>query len=162
MDWRDAFLRQARSENQIRHRLNAPHVEYSHQLHYLQMVTEKLAKGLLCEPGSRVAPPASHMGFVKFLRVAKQSAAIRDRLGYSSWPPFRAFVDSIMPLARSVEQLAPSSAGMNAPNPEYPWQEPHSGEVIAPADFAFVTFDAADPRMVKLNRLVDRLLKAGF
>jgi hypothetical protein len=51
-----------------------------------------------------------------------------------------------------------SAAGFERPNPEYPWRDPASGVVRVPADFAFPAFDPRDPRMVKLDRLIDDLL----
>lgn len=62
MTWREAFLNQARSDAEIRRLLNRERTEYSHQLHYLQMVTEKLAKGLAAAITQRNArrPHAPH------------------------------------------------------------------------------------------------------
>jgi hypothetical protein len=47
MSWRAAFPIQARSDDNVRKLLNQSKIEYSHQLHYLQMGTEKLVKKLL-------------------------------------------------------------------------------------------------------------------
>jgi len=66
MTWRDAFLAQARSDAEIRRLLNRQRTAYSHQLHYLQMLTEKLAKGLMA-PVDGAPPAPTHSAFVRCL-----------------------------------------------------------------------------------------------
>src|SRR5690349_17478881 len=117
MSWRDAFLRQARSENAVRLRLNDPEVEYSHRLHYTQMVAEKLAKGLQVRPDETDPPPTTHRALVRLLQVLKGRAEARRQLGYGDAAVFKAFIDSILPLAAEIEGLAPAVAGITHPNP---------------------------------------------
>ena len=62
-----------------------------------------------------------------------------------------------MPLAWQVERLAPALATAE-PNPEYPWQDSVSGDVIVPAAFDFDAFSPNRPRMAKLIELLDSLL----
>src|SRR5579863_5087681 len=140
MNWRDAFLRQARSENEIRRRLNERNVEYSHRLHYLQMVTEKLAKAGLARPGDVNPPKTSHNAFVRYLRTLKGQSTIRLQLGYTNRIAFGNFIDSILPQALKIEHLAPSAAGMSQPNSEYPWRDARTGDILAPVDFDFPEF----------------------
>ena len=158
MSWRAAFLRQATSENAIRRQLNTAQAEYSHQLHYLQMVTEKLAKGLLASPEDTNPPAPVHGALVRLLQSLKGQPHLRKQLGYNDPAIFRRFINSLLDLAASVEQLAPSAAGFDRANPEYPWRDKISSQVLAPIDFRFDAFDARNPQMIKLEALVGQLL----
>lgn len=158
MNWREAFLAQARSDAKIRDLLNRKRCEYSHQLHYLQMVTEKLAKGLMATPNN--APPAkTHAAFVRYLQHLKGRPELRRQLGYQDRLVFRSFIDSLLPLAREIERLAPKFTGTTQPNPEYPWQPTPEHEVEVPADFSFPAFDSRSPQMMKLVLLIKNLLR---
>jgi hypothetical protein len=158
MNWRDAFLRQARSENSVRNRLNDPTIEYSHRLHYLQMVTEKLAKGYQAPPADYDHSPKIHTGFVRFLQTLKGNTSIRDGLRYDPGPVFNRFLDSLLDLAKRIEQLAPSAAGLSRPNPEYPWRDAGTSEIRVPADYDFPDFSPRDLSMIRLERLIKQLL----
>lgn len=158
MTWREAFLRQAASDHAIRKRLNSADVEYCHRLHYLQMETEKLAKAFLSRPDDDEPPAASHAVFVKFLRVIRGRNDIRRLLGFSDPAMFRRFIDSLLPLAHQIQELAPSAAGVTRPNPEYPWRPTPTSAVVAPAEFEFPLFDPRSPKIAKLDRLLDRLI----
>lgn len=158
MSWRVAFLEQARSDNEVRRILNRERVAHSHQLHYLQMVCEKLAKAYLSSPTSSHAPAHSHVAFVRLLQVIKGQPEIRSRLGYTDRAVFAAFIDSLLPDARRIEMLAPSVAGNNQPNPEYPWKDPVTNNVCTPATFEFADLDPTKPQIVKLEKLVSSLL----
>jgi hypothetical protein len=158
MNWREAFFRQASSDHLIRQRLNTPAVEYCHRLHYLQMMTEKLAKAFLTGPDDQEPPQFSHVMFVRLLRVIRGRPDMRRVLGYSDSAAFRQFIDSLLPLADQIQRLAPSVAGTTQPNPEYPWKPAADQDVIAPADYAFPLFDPRAPRMIKLETLLDRLV----
>ncbi len=50
MDWRTANLTQARSDFEMLQTLSRQQAPPCHQLHYLQMSTEKLAKGFSTPP----------------------------------------------------------------------------------------------------------------
>jgi hypothetical protein len=159
MSWRSAFLLQAQSDNRVRRAINSGHIEYAHQLHYLQMATEKLAKGF-ATPEAEVYPPAKvHHAFVRFLHALKRRQDIQHQLGYPKSDSFTWFVKSVLPLAEKVEHLAPNFAGTTQPNPEYPWQATPAHRVIAPAEFEFPEFDARSPEMARLVWLVDQLLR---
>ena len=160
MSWRSAFLRQARREQEVRRRLNDPAVEYCHRLHYLQMVSEKLAKGFLTREGAAEPPAPTHLAFVRLLQVLKSRRDIRERLGYDAHT-FKVYIDSLLQLANRVEQLAPSAAGFTQPNPEYPWRDVATGQVLAPVDFAFPLFDPRDPKMIKLEKLIEWLVEVA-
>ena len=83
MTWREAFLRQAESDYRIFRDLNHSQasVPVCHQLHYLQMATEKLAKALTC-PDAGYPPKATHVAFARFLRIMKGRPELRRELGY--------------------------------------------------------------------------------
>ena len=162
MTWRQAFLAQAHSDDAVRRRLNRdPEVAECHQLHYLQVATEKLAKAYSCPP-SGGPPSQTHKGFVRLLQMLKDRPDLRRRLGYGTdTASFRRLIDSLLPLADEIERLAPSLAGLSQPNPEYPWFDSGAEELVAPADFAFTAFDAANPKMVKLQGLIKALLSVN-
>jgi hypothetical protein len=160
MDWHEAYLRQARSEYAILGLLNAQKVQYCHRLHYLQMVTEKLAKGIVTPAGSRVPAPMTHAMFVRMMQVIKGRPNIRRQLGYSRAQFFSKYIDSLLDMATRIESLAPDRAGVNQPNPEYPWwKDKTAGEVCAPADYGFPEFHPGDPRMIKIQTFVSDLLR---
>jgi hypothetical protein len=100
MDWRQAFIEQARSDNDIRKLLNREGVEYAHQLHYIQMTTEKLARGYLADP--RNPPDRTHVGFVRYLKVLKGRPEICRKLGFKDPRAFTSYVNSLLPLAWDV------------------------------------------------------------
>ncbi len=159
MNWREAFIRQSRSDNAVRRRLNQPGVEYSHRLHYLQMVTEKLSKAMQLDPNDFNPPARTHRGLVRLLQVLKGRPEFRERFGYSDTFSFRAFIDSLLDFAGQIERLAPDLAGLTQPNTEYPWRNPATGDIHVPAEFGFEIFNPRDPRMLKIERLIDALLR---
>jgi hypothetical protein len=162
MSWQSAFLAQARSDNEVRKLLNRYQVPYSHQLHYLQMVAEKLSKSLMIPPGATTSPRFSHAAFVSCLRALKGRPEVRRKLGYSHVSIFSAFVDSVLPFAEQVEKLAPTFAGETKPNPEYPWQPPNTHEVIVPADFDFPELGPANLKIILLIDLINKLLDVAI
>src|ERR1035437_10381682 len=120
MDWHEAYLTQARSEYAVSRKLGED-VEYCHHLHYLQMVSEKLSKGILTLSGSKTPAPMSHIMFVRMLQTIKGRYDIRRQLGYESANVFNSYIDSLLGLAGKIERLSPDQAGLTQPNPEYPW-----------------------------------------
>ena len=161
MTWREAFLRQARHERTVWRRLNVEKFDIGHQLHFLQMVTEKLAKGFLTAPSSSGPPKFSHKSFVRFLQTLKSMSYLREMLGYTNAESFNAFIDSLLPLAEKIENLAPALAGSTKPNPEYPWKDATTGQIFVPAEFDFPEFDPNKPQLIKLEHLIGSLLKCA-
>ncbi len=159
MNWRKAFFRQASSDHAVRRFLNTPKVEYCHRLHYLQMMTEKLAKAFLTKPTEKNQPALTHAGFVQFLRVLRGRRDLRQNLGYQDAASFNQFIDSLLPLAEQVQRLAPSFAGTSQPNPEYPWFDRVAGEVIAPAEYDFHAMNPRSAKMIKLESLLNQLIR---
>jgi hypothetical protein len=151
MDWRTAYLRQAQADYAMLLKLlGDADVPLCQQLHYLQMTTEKLAKGLLTPPGGE-RYPNTHNGFAKFVSVAKCLREIRRACGFRQAGQFIAYVDSLRPLAQAVEDLSPE--GGDHPNPEYPWEV--NGVVVCPTEYAFPALDLGSPKMIKLLRFID-------
>jgi hypothetical protein len=159
MSWRSAFLAQARSDNAVRKLLNRERVEYAHQLHYLQMVAEKLAKGFMTPESAADPPDFSHGAIVRFLQILKGRPEMRRQLGYADRATFRSFINSLLPFVESVERLAPSHAGKTQPNPEYPWQPTPADEVVVPCEFDFPAFNPTDPKIIKFTELLESLLR---
>jgi hypothetical protein len=159
LSWRSAFFAQAASDNAVRVQLNASSVAYSHRLHYLQMVTEKLSRGYAISPRASAPPARTHKAFVRFLQSLKSVEHVQRSLGFDDVARFRMYIDSLLDLADRIERLAPNFAGYVAPNPEYPWWNPSTGEVFAPCESPFELFDPTSPKMVKLERIIDALLR---
>lgn len=158
MGWHEAYLVQARSEHAMLRRLELPPVEYCHRLHYLQMVSEKLAKAMLTPPASTSPAPTSHAAFVRMLRTLKTRPDIRRRLGYRDTTSFGRYINSLLELAERIEGLAPDQGGLTKPNPEYPWEDLGTGQIRAPAEYRFPEFNPRDPKMIKIDRLIADLL----
>ena len=109
-----------------------------HQLHYLQMVTEKLGKAYFWRTGS--PPKKSHISFVRFLQTLDDRPHLEvDRiaklLGFFKASAFKSWINTVAPLAHALEHLAPALAGDSGPNPEYPW--PRMAPLHTPASFEF-------------------------
>jgi hypothetical protein len=109
-----------------------------HQLHYLQMVTEKLGKAYFWRTG--YPPRKSHASFVRFLqalddRPSPHCSRIANLLGFARARDFENWIPTITPLAYGLERLAPGLAGDNGPNAEYPW--PWAAPDFGPASYDF-------------------------
>ncbi len=109
-----------------------------HQLHYLQMVTEKLGKAYFWRLGR--PPRTTHASFVRFLQALDDRRApdvdnIAGLLGVGRSQDLENWIRTITPLAYDLERLAPDLAGADNPNPEYPW--PHAAPVHAPVSHPF-------------------------
>jgi hypothetical protein len=108
------------------------------QLHYLQMVTEKLGKAYFWRSGR--PPRKSHASFVRFLQALDDRrdpdrSRIAELLGFKRAQDFENWIPTITPLAYDLERLAPALAGDNGPNPEYPW--PRVAPQHAPVSYEF-------------------------
>jgi hypothetical protein len=150
-----AFLRQARSDWQIfcdlRARANRP---ACHDLHFLQMATEKLAKAFLW--GSHT--PTGHAALVRFLRAVANKRRVSEALQMEPPALLQRRVHGVLPVAYQLERLAPDLAA-NGPNPEYPW--PRELPTIAPADYDFDAWTALKSAKGRnLINLIDELLES--
>lgn len=147
------FLTQARSD--FRALVLLTRADQCHQIHYLQMVTEKLAKAYFWRVGHPLKK--RHDYFVKFLRSAGARGDVGKAIGIKLSAHWEAYVDGVLPVAQTVEQMAPAEAD-EGPNAEYPW--PHDAPTHAPATFAFPLWDEIrTPRGQKFLDLLGRLLE---
>lgn len=131
-----------------------------HWLHYLQMATEKLAKGYASsELGG--PPPHTHSGFTRFIQRGAPSdgrlLAVWGRESRSR-KVFRSQVRRLVPVARLIERLAPALA-LSGPNPEYPWED-HRG-VQVPVEYPFPELsEKSAPQIENLFRFLDTCFRA--
>lgn len=135
--YQEVWWRQVQSDHAVLLRLRRQPAEPCHQLHYLQMVTEKLGKAYFWRSGK--PPGKSHKSFVRFLqalddRPEPDRTRIARLLGFQRAASLESWIVSIAPLAFELQGLAPSLAG-DGPNPEYPW--PTASPRFAPATFPF-------------------------
>ena len=136
-----------------------------HELHYLQMCTEKLAKAYYA------APPRGHDAFRRFLKGLPLNARAVAPLGFVDLAGLTRWERSVNSIVGAIEDLAPQIADRKGlPNPEYPW--PRGAETHAPADYPFqaevyTLLDAQarssePPFLAVLGRMVDTLQSAGW
>ena len=130
------WFEQIRSDHSVLVILRKQGAAPCHQLHYLQMVTEKLGKAYFWRTGS--PPPKSHISFVRFLQTLDDRSRtdvdrIAKLLGFAKASALEAWIRTVAPLAHAIEHLAPALAGDSGPNPEYPW--PRIAPIHAPASF---------------------------
>ena len=155
LTWRSAFLRQAQSDHAVFRLLNRERQPFCQQLHYLQMATEKLAKGFLCPVDGSVRPQPVHRAFTRFMRATKSWPEFRRACGMNA-RQFAAYIRSLWGLASRIESLAPVG-GMDRPNPEYPWQQ--GGRVVSPLEHEFPGLDFQDHKMRKLLDFIGRCIE---
>ena len=151
MDWRAALLKQARSDFEMLNFLRLHKQPLCHHLHFLQMATEKLGKGFATAPGGS-QPPKVHRAFVGFLRLVRGSPQLR-RACNCGVGQLDAYIAALLPLARIIEDLAPSNAS-DGPNPEYPWQE--QSNITAPVDYAFTQLEFDTRGMINMLKFLER------
>jgi hypothetical protein len=123
-DYQRVWWEQTRSDHEILLLLRRISAAPCHQLHYLQMVTEKLGKAYFWRTGR--PPRKSHVSFVRFLQALDNRpdpdlTRIAVLLGFGRAQDFENWIPTITSLAWELERLAPALAGDNGPNPEYPW-----------------------------------------
>lgn len=123
------------------------------------MVTEKLAKSYIAPRRSADNPQISHSVLIKFLRLLRAMPQMQARLGYINADHYRSYIDSLLPIADQIQQLAPSAAGITQPNPEYPWRQLTDGDIIVPCEYAFELFAPESPQMAKFEKLIMNLLR---
>ncbi len=155
---RQAFLKQARSDFILCQELRNTRNPTCHWVHYLQLATEKLARAYEMDITSNRRPAKTHAAFASFVRTSLQSSAWQKSLGYGNRTArYKALLKRLRPLAELTEKIAPSFAGFDRPNPEYPWQDSGS-RVIAPVEHHFSDFTTAGPLVPELFHLVKCIL----
>lgn len=131
--------------------LNRQRAPRCHQLHFLQMATEKLAKAFLSGSGTPGRRPANvHTAFTGSVRMAKQRADIRKICGFPEdrRASYNSYIDMLIPTAREIERLAPGVGGADSPNTEYPWL--HAGQVTSPLFYGFFSVGCGSSGFPKL------------
>ena len=158
MTWRDAYLQQAWSDFQVYKHLNANGYALCHQLHYLQMATEKLAKGFQCPIGGVPYPP-THFAFVKFLQNIKQRPVLYcNRLQFKSKNQFSSRIQSLLPMADLIEKLVPTGGNYYKMNPEYPWTDT-ANNIYCPASYSFPEFRIRGRELLMIQSLIINLFR---
>jgi hypothetical protein len=158
---------QSRSDHKVLLLLRRNDADPCHQLHYLQMVTEKLAKAYLWRSGT--PPPKKHPGFAQFMKSLgdihpSNRARLATVLGFKNFKSLRTWIRSVMPMVYALERLAPALA-QDGPNPEDPW--PHHAPTEYPARHQFALWveltDTSHGRqlMQVIQTLVDRFPAYG-
>jgi hypothetical protein len=135
MDWRTAYLEQAAADYETFRELVKIGSPFCHQLHYLQMTTEKLAKGFLTSPGGPRYPKV-HKAFVRFVIIAQSRFEFRRASRFKDTSQFRAYEEH--------------------PNPEYPWEI--RGVIQAPLIYPFPDLNLKNPQMMKLLQFIEDCL----
>lgn len=151
--WKSAFFAQARADFDLLNKLNSSaDVPLCHRLHYLQMTTEKLAKGFLTN--GKDQPRTVHSTFVAFLKVADRTPGLKEYCNISRRAQFRSYVHGLMDIGARVENLAPEGLSQR-PNPEYPWLKQSRRKagksvetICVPAEYDFPQLER--PLIVKL------------
>jgi hypothetical protein len=131
-------MAQSRSDWQVYDRLAAdPSIPPCHQLHYLQMACEKIAKAYRCRDRSVKLEELlkRHVGFSKFLGSFLASPSVKEAYRGRA-AQLREVAGFARALAREIEKLAPSvDRGASPENAEYPWES--GEEVIAPCQYGY-------------------------
>ena len=156
MNWKEAFLKQAKDDFEVFYEFYKLEKPACRQLHYLQMATEKLAKAY--RSSIYAAPPkTSHKAFSQFLQSIKALPDFQRKLGYQNKnSTYYAYIDSLLPIAQHIEDLAPEGKKLNKPNPEYPWRQ---GKLIkAPIEYNFPEVYEQQIQFNKLIELINKLL----
>ena len=151
-----AYLRQARSDLACYFLLNDSGFEECHQLHFLQMATEKFARSRLAD-ATDGEPPRSHIAFLNWLKLARTNdKALMDRLGLKSREAERSFIDGLKVVGHAIESLAPNVADvrLGGANPEYPWPDAN-GRAVSPLDHQFSQNGLGRPALIRIVRFVD-------
>jgi hypothetical protein len=136
--WAVAFAAQSRSDWQVYGRLAAdPQIPACHELHYLQMACEKIAKAYRCRDMTANLEELlkRHVGFAKFIGSFLASPSIKEAYRGRD-AQLREVAKFARALAREIEKLAPAVDRAGSPeNAEYPWE---TGEdVISPCQYSY-------------------------
>ena len=144
--WASAFAEQSRSDWQVYNLLAAePNVPTCHELHYLQMACEKIAKAYRCRDTATNLEELlkRHVGFAKFIGSFLASPSIREAYSGRN-AQLQQIARIARTLAREIEKLAPAVDRTGSPaNTEYPWAS--EDEVVVPCRYGY-------PRLSLLTR----------
>jgi hypothetical protein len=161
MSWRECFRRQAKSDYELFKELNKTGKPVCHQMHYLQMATEKIAKAFLSS-NNNIRPKFSHSALTRFMKISKGRPDIRRKLSFGNdMNAFVSYIDSIIPFAEHIENLAPAGGNGERINPEYPWQDPN-GDVVSPLDNNFAHIHGDRTNMSKFMGYMENLIRVSI
>jgi len=135
--YQEVWWRQAQSDHAALVLLRGHGADPCHQLHYLQMTTEKVGKAYVWKSGAE--PPRSHAGFVQFMRSLGGTQQPRRRqtatsLDFKIFSDLQSWTRAALPMVYALERLAPALA-QDGPNPEYTW--PPAKPAHSPAGYLF-------------------------
>lgn len=150
-DWAAAYALQALSDLKAREALIAAGVDRCHNLHFLQMATEKVCKAHLCEVNGESTVRKIH-GYVQSVLplLARQFGGLTVTGGLKAWQ-----LSAIKTIGREIELLAPACDDMDTrrDNTEYPWLGADS-EIYVPCRFEFPGIDEGDRVIVTVFALL--------
>lgn len=136
--WAAAFAAQSRSDWQVFGRLAAdPQIPVCHELHYLQMACEKIAKAYRCRDTATNLEDLlkRHVGFAKFIGSFLVSPSLKEAYRGRD-AQLRQVAKLARALAREIEKLAPAVDRTGTPeNAEYPWEA--GDEIISPCHYSY-------------------------
>lgn len=159
LDWRTAYFRQAQSDYEVYNHLRTQaDIPFCHRLHYLQMATEKMAKGFLT-PRNGPEYRHSHDALAYFVESASHPAQIsrhpqiaKGTTDKNKKEAYKQYRKGLSGLALKLENLSPE--GGHHPNPEYPWMD-NAGQIQSPLSHPFPEFDPrTNPKMERLLTFV--------
>ncbi len=135
MDWQTAYFQQAESDHAMLIKLlQDTTIPLCHSLHYLQMTTEKLAKGFRTPPGGG-PHEKTHNAFLRYVvSGAESNLRLKAACGFTDTSQYKEYLRSLRGLAQSIEDLSPE--GEDHPNPEYPWEA--NGTILVPLTYPFL------------------------
>lgn len=159
--WASAFAEQSRSDWQVYISLAAePRIPTCHELHYLQMACEKIAKAYRCRDTAANLEELlkRHVGFAKFIGSFLASPSIKE--AYSGRDAqLRQIARIARVLAREIEKLAPAVDRAGSPeNAEYPWES--GDDVVVPCRYGYPRLSLlTSPGGRTLLKLVSRAIQ---
>lgn len=154
MDWRTAYFQQAHSDYTVLLKMiKDESIPLCHCLHYLQMTTEKLAKGFNTPPGAGPHEKTQN-AFLRFVvSGAERNLRLKAACGFTDTVQYRQYLISLRGLAQRIENLSPE--GEDHPNPEYPWQQ--GIKILVPVSYPFreLSLRQQSLKMVDMLRFID-------
>ncbi len=139
-----AFYGQALSDWRVYDQLTKLGLPRCHELHYLQMACEKLAKAYrLRNVASDVDEVMTHhVGFEHFINAYLRSPSIVSEYE-GQYARHQAICKTSATLAREIEKLAPAVDHAAFPeNAEYPWER--GEKVLVPCTYPFPALSLLD------------------
>lgn len=136
--WANAFALQSRSDWQVYNLLaGESYLADCHELHYLQMACEKIAKAYRSRDTAADLDDLlkRHVGFAKFMGSFLSSPSIKEAYNGRD-AQLQQLSRFARGLAREIEKLAPAVDRAGSPeNAEYPWES--GDKVISPCQYSY-------------------------